>query len=751
MAAKPQPAPPEHVTVPLLQQAIHLSDFNGMAPRPELRAQLAHIEHFVQNQPQDGNAPTESTEVWMGHTQSTLYFVFLCHDRHPELIRSHLARRENIFKDDYVNVLLDTFHDHRTGTVFSVNPAGVQSDASYSEANGTDTSYDQVWDSEGRITPEGWMALIAIPFRSLRFHDGGDWGVVFQRAFPRNSEQDYWPRISTNITGELTQEAILSGIHGVTGSHNIQINPYALAQSERRLQAFDPLHPYFSNRALEGTAGGEIKAILKDSIVFDATLNPDFSDIETDQPQFTVNQRYPVYFSELRPFFLENASFFNTPLTLVYTRSAVRPEYGARVTGKIGHSSIGLLAVDDRQPGEAVSAGDPLYHKRATIAVARYSRDFGKGSGIGAIYTDRELGSGWNRIGGIDFSARFNDQWSATGQMVATSTMTDQDNGSTYSAGPASNLWIGRSTHTSNANASYTDFSKGYISQLGFYSSSNLRSTSSYANHMWYPKHSIFQQIGVEINPNFAFDHDGNRVYHYINGDPFFTFARNIVFAPVVGQNSDTVSPASYSALSHYKNFTENFAGLVFRGQPFPQFTFNLQATRSGSVNYNPANNGAPFLLDQQQVRLVVTVAPLRQLTIDNILLLDRDKNAHNHELVFESQTYRTKMNYQFTRALSARAIVEYDSTRVHADQTSLQPTKEIGAQALLTWLPHPGTAIYLGYNNDLQNIDRKLCNRLPAPNANQCDPNNTDLPRSNDWMNDGKQFFVKASYLLRF
>ncbi len=200
------------------------------------------------------------------------------------------------------------------------------------------------------------MALIAIPFRSLRFRsDGSDWGVVFQRNFPRNSESDFWPRISTNITGVLSQEGTLKGIEGVTGSHNAQINPYVLGQNERELKTIDPLNPYFSSRHMEGTAGGEVKAILKDRIIFDATINPDFSTVESDQPQFTVDQRYPVYFPELRPFFLENANYFATPINLVYTRNIVHPEYGGRVTGKIATHQPGIVC--HRRPGAGADGG----------------------------------------------------------------------------------------------------------------------------------------------------------------------------------------------------------------------------------------------------------------------------------------------------------------------------------------------------------------------------------------------------------
>jgi hypothetical protein len=737
--------------VPLLAEGLQLADFAGMTPRPELKDKLLHISGFIQNSPRDGQPATESTEVWLAHTKSALYVVFICRDRHPDEIRTHLARRENVLKDDNVSLLLDPFEDRRKGVLFTVNPAGVQADAAWDENNGADYSYDLVWDSEGQVTREGWMALLAIPFRSLRFRPGGaDWGVVFMRNFPRNSESDYWPRVSANVSGTLTQEATLNGIKGVAGSHNVQINPYVLGQNERTLEALDPLHPYFSLRHIESTAGGEAKAIVKDSIVFDATINPDFSDIESDQPQFTVNQRYSVYYPELRPFFLENANYFTTPIDLVYTRNIVHPEYGGRVTGKISHTNLGLLAIDDREPGQTVAAGDPLYHKRALFAVGRVSQDFGKNFSLGAIYTDEEFGQGWNRIGGVDFTWRATDKWTAQGQMVESATKRTVDSGTspTYAAGPASYLFVRRSGHAFNFNSTYEDYSTGFKTQAGFIQTSDLRNGQSYMGYVWYPKHRTIQSVGLETSQSVAYDHQGNRVYHYSSFDPYILLPRNIMLAPLGGENSDTVGPPSYSALTDYRNFTENFGGIVARGAPFPQFNFNVTALCSGNVNYNPATGHAPFLLDQQYLSALFTLQPLRQLTADNTYLLDRDHAATGGAFVYESQVFRSKINYQFTRALSARVIVEYDSTLANPALTSLARTKQVGAEALITWLPHPGTAIYLGDNNDLQNLDRRLCKGF---SGGICDSDNTVAPRSPHFLNDGRQIFIKASYLFRF
>ncbi len=740
--------PPIDVKVPLLSTPLHLTDFADMHPRADLRNKLVQVTGFIQNTPHDGQPATENTELWMAHTRAALYFVFICYDRNPSQIRGHLARRENILNDDNVTILLDPFQDRRKGVLFTVNPAGVQADAAWTENNQADYSYDQVWDSEGRITRQGWMALVAIPFRSLRFRPlGASWGVVFMRNFPRNSETDFWPRVAANISGVLSQEGRLEGMEGLTGSHNFQLNPYVLAQNERTLINIDPLNPFFSARSLEGAEGGEVKAVLKDSIVFDGTINPDFSTVESDQPQFTVNQRYPVYFPELRPFFLENANYFTTPLTLLYTRNIVHPEYGARVTGKVRHTNLGLLTIDDREPGETVAPGDPLYLKRAFIAVGRISQDIGKGSSVGAIYTDDEFGSGWNRIGGVDLTVRANDKWTFFGQGLESSTRGDRDSPS-YAAGPAFDLQAQRSGHAFNLYSEYQDIGAGFQTQLGFLQTADIRSDHTHVTYQWYPKHSKLQSWGLEANQNLAWDHQGNRIYHYTTVDPFLLLPGNTVIAPLFGENSDTLGPQDGTLFPANHNFTENFVGFVSRGSPWPQLNYNLVTIRGGNVNYNPVAGGLPFLLDQNFLQFLFTLQPIKQLTADNTYLLDRDFAVSSHAFVYESQVFRTKLNYQFTRAISARVIVEYDSTLANPAQTSILRTKQIGSQALLTWLPHPGTAVYIGYNNDLQNIDRSLCNRLPG---GACDPNNTTIPRSPLYLNDGKQIFVKASYLFRF
>jgi hypothetical protein len=740
----------QQVSVPKLDRDVTLNDFADMEANDWARGHMARAGDFTQNQPMDGKAPTERTIAWMGRTDTTFFVVFLCFDHRMDLLRGHLARRENIDAEDSVGLLLDPFQDRRRGVLFQVNPAGVQADANWVDNNGTDYSYDQVWNSSARRTQHGWIAMMAIPFRSIRSRaTSPQWGVVLSRNLPRNSETDYWPRISQSISGTLSQEGSLLGMQGAS-SHNIQINPYGFAHRIKQLNDDDPLNPFFSNRNLSGTAGGDIKVVVKDSIVLDGTINPDFSQIESDQPQFRVNQRYAVYYPELRPFFLENASYFDTPITVLYTRTVNNPEFGFRATGKIQHTNIGFLTIDDRAPGQFVAPTDPLHGKRAYTTVAHVSQDVGMLSNVGVSYAQRTLAGSSSRMGGADFNWRIDHHWTLQAAAMVSST---HNLDGTYQAGPADRLQLTRNGHSFFFSQQYRDFSQGFHADAGFISIPAVRQSNTQLNYQWYPtgkaaKRAGLQTYGIETSNRFAWDRTGQRVFHYNQGDVFFTFARNTVIAPLVGQNSDTVRPQDYSQLARPKNFTENYVGFVFRSQPIPQLSFNLQGQHGATVNYNPVGTAIPTLLQQDTMRAYLTLQPIAPLTIDNTYLLDRDNDARTGEHAYESQTFRTKINYQFTRSFSLRTIVQYDSVARNPLLSSLERTKQVSTQVLFAWLPHPGTAIYAGYNSDLQNLDHSLCTRL---STGECDGNLPIKPRGTDYLNDGREMFVKASYLLRF
>ncbi len=327
------------VTIPRVSAPPPLEDFLEMRPSPAWDGKLAKLDHFVQRVPSDGEPVSQRTEAYLGYDQKNLYAIFICFDNDREKIRARLSRREDVFDDDTVELMLDTFHDHRRAYAFFANPMGVQADALWTEGQQDfDMSFDTVFDTEAKITPQGFVIKMAIPFRSLRFasNDPQTWGILLNRNILRNNESSFWPQYSSRISGRLNQEGDVTGLENISPGHNFQLIPYGIFRSYREVDLRDLDHPRFTQRDAFGQIGLDAKAVLKDKFVLDATANPDFSQIESDDPQVTVNQRFEVQFPEKRPFFLENSNYFLTPITLLFTRRIVDPQWGVRLTGKNG-------------------------------------------------------------------------------------------------------------------------------------------------------------------------------------------------------------------------------------------------------------------------------------------------------------------------------------------------------------------------------------------------------------------------------
>ncbi len=326
-----------------------------MKPDSEWEGKLAKVDNFRQWRPKDGAPSSQKTVAYLGYDAKNFYAIFVCFDN-PEKVRAHLTARDNLVTagDDFVDLWLDTFHEHHRMYEFVVNPLGVQEDGIDDETNNNeDFTFDTVWNSRGKLTEQGYVVWIAIPFKSLRFSsaDVQTWGILLQRDITRHGEKTFWPRVTQNISGLASQSADLQGIDQLPPVRNMQFIPYGLFRSFRGLDLRDPAAPGYTAKTAKFDGGMDSKFILKKSLVLDFTVEPDFSQIESDQPQVTVSQRFEVFFPEKRPFFLENASYFATPINLFFTRRIANPQFGARLTGRLGRFSIGALAADDRAPG----------------------------------------------------------------------------------------------------------------------------------------------------------------------------------------------------------------------------------------------------------------------------------------------------------------------------------------------------------------------------------------------------------------
>jgi hypothetical protein len=799
-APKPAIAPPT-LHIPRLEHAPLLEDFLSMKPQGDTALQMVKVTGFTQRTPHDGEAVTEPTEAYLGYDQKNLYVVFVCFDD-PTKVRARMSRREDIYDDDQVEVMLDTFHDRRRAYAFQTTPLGVQWDAIWTEAardeisGNFDTSFDTVWDSHGKTTSQGFVVLMSIPFKSLRFSAGNmqEWGIILYRGISRKGENSFWPHISQRIQGRLGQAATLTSLEGISPGRDIELIPYGLLRGFRALDTRDPTNPYFQHADVQGQPGMDAKFVIHDHFTVDATVNPDFSQVESEDPQITVNQRYAVYFPEKRPFFLENEDFFRTPMDLFFTRSIGDPSAGIRLTGKDGPYSIGLMSTDDRSPGLAVPDFSPLSGMRSYFTIARASRDIFKQSSIGALYTDWECPTTgeYNRVGGVDTRLKLSTTWSLDGQAVDTSSNLNLNceanlypfssgnhgNGNYY-AGPAEKLDLRRDGLHFSYEGLYNDVTPGFVSIPGFINRVDIRETVQDFHYRFRPRKGWILSWGPSVLVRYDFDHTGLRLDTYYQ--PYFIVrgqGQTVIILKPYQEFRERLRPQDFcfygfsvycapGALGN-QDYHEHESGATFQTGYLKWATLNAGYYWGDGTNFvaepdtppaAPTPYNLPFLARQDSATASLTLRPMKPLKIENTYLFDRLRTTNSTFLfeqgqfpgagrgIFNDHILRSKWNWQFTPQLSLRLILQYNdllagTPGVGSPYTYLPTQKEFNADFLLTYLVHPGTAIYVGYNSDLQNL-----NVVPGTPAVPGGVTNT----AKGYLNDSRQFFVKVSYLFRF
>ena len=744
-----------NIQIPRISTPPRLADFENMAPHGSAQ-QMAKVAGFIQQFPSDGQPGTQRTEVYLGYDSANLYLVWVCWDSNPHAIRGHMTRREAVTPpdDDYIELTLDTFHDQRHAFLFNVNPHAMQADALWTENGGADYSFDTVWDSHAQINSQGFVIWMSIPFRSLRFHPTPDqvWGVTLMRYIARNDEADYWPRVSSRISGRLNQEGTMSGFENVSPSRNLQFIPYTSFRNFRALDTRDPIQPRFNQINAQGKIGLDSKIVFHDSLVLDTTINPDFAQVESDEPQNTVNQRFEVFFPEKRPFFLENANFFGDTNTGVYDRSRLlftrrigAPTFGSRLTGKQGPWNLGFFVADDRSPGLTVPDFSPLRGKRAYFAVGRVSHDFGRQNSIGTIYTDREFDGNFNRVGGFDTSFRLGKNWTSWYRGVVSSTL---DPSLGYLFGQNHEAALDGKGRRFYYEMVLQDITPHFLTETGFVPRTDIRSVSQYYHFYWRPEGKHLILYGPELQVRNRWDHNNVPVQQVYNADWAWDFRPNVVIAPIVAYQVDVLRPVEFPGLPNNRKFVQDLVALVFKGSPWRTLTFNSQIVRDGAVLIDVPARQFPITADETAITQTLTLKPTTHLEIDNTYILDRVLNGAAHHAAFNYHILRSKWNYQFTPSLSLRMITQYNGLLANTKYSSLKTTKNLNFDFLITYLVHPGTAVYVGYNSNLENLIPGLCNHLSG--SFQCDPKGDGLVRSNSFINDGRQLFVKLSYLIR-
>ena len=680
------------------------------------------VTDLRQREPGDGTPVSQPTTVYLSYDDQNLYAVFVCRDD-PAKVRASIARREEISRDDAVVLYLDAFRDREHAYFFMANPRGVQLDGIFTEGQDEDLNYDVVWRSEGRLTADGYVVRLAIPFRSLRFPRASTqtWGVAVGRIIRRNNEESYWPHLTNRVKGFVPQFASLQGLEHISPGRNVQLNPYSTLARARFL---DEDAPAFRTEGDE-RVGLDAKLVLRDALTLDATVNPDFSQVETDDPQVTLNERFEVFFPEKRPFFLENAGFLTTPVNLFFSRRIVDPGTGVRLTGKAGRWALGAIAINDREPGR-VPAPDRLAGSRAGVGALRVQRELGKESTVGFLVTERELKGSVNRMYSLDGRLRFGKSWALVGQLIRSENRELEDSALVSGFGALAELqrdgrhvdYVGR----------YLEFGPDFAAPLGFVKRTGYRETKHELQYKWRPKGSAVVGYGPTMSVLYNWDPTGAILDREIGAE---------FKVELVSQSEVKVERTEAFELFEDVGFRLYETKASLATEWLKWLALDASYTWGTAVNHDPAEGLSPFLGRAAETQLNVTLRPTSRLRLDQTYIVSR-LNTSTGARVLSERLLRTKISYQFNRFLSLRAIVDYEAETGDTTLADVEDDKQWRGDVLATYLLNPGTALYVGYTDTYQNLG--LFGNPPEV-----------VRRRSADTSIGRQLFVKLSYLLRF
>ena len=736
-------APRPTVAIPRIEAQVAI---DGTLDEPAW-AQAARLAGFRQYQPVDGRAAEERTEVLVWYSPSAIHFGIIAHDRNPGSIRATVADRDNLDQEDRVTIYLDTFNDQRRAFFFGVNPLGAQEDGVRSEgqlspgqlfSGSVDRNPDYVWQSKGRTTPEGYQVEVRIPFKSLRFRGGGpqSWGLNIVRVTQRTGYEDTWADTRRASSSFLTQSGTLSGLHDLERGIVTEFSPFVTASMGG---VRDPGTGVFDRGKVDPSAGANLRLGFT-NFSLDATVNPDFSTVESDEGQVTVNERFALFFPEKRPFFLEGIELFATPNQLVYTRRINDPIAGAKLTGKFGRLATAYLAALD-ETGE----DDALFN------IARLRYDLGSASTSGFTYTDRIAGDAYNRVISADAHIVFARLYFLEGQLG--NSWTRDGAGSRSGA-----IWKAEFDRTGRSwgfnyrlvgVADDFETQSGFVNRTGYVNGSAFNRLSFYGG-----RGAPIEQFTTFFGLNRLWDYDDLSPDEAIEGDEEINLRLNFRGGWTGGAGFERrffhFDPASFAGyeVSGPGGPVPYVPAEKVSGQLAMSLSVETPTFQSFSAGFNIGIGEAPIFAEAAEGHGMelggsLTVRPVSSVRATgsvNYFTLSRDRDDSEFARAIIP---RLKVEFQPSRAFFFRFIGEYTAERQAALRNAADgaPILVGGSAATsrddngfrIDWLaayePTPGTALYFGYGSTLQDGGALSF---------------SNVRRSED------AFFLKAAYLIR-
>ena len=787
-AAGPAPLPPADVTGSLEVGAASESD-SGRSPvagfaaaagiltgrpmlrptrtvvRPDIDGRLddlvwrdaLRVTEFVQESPFEGAPASEDTEVWISYDSQNLYLAFHAHYEDPGIMRATRVDRDQAFRDDNITVYFDPFLDQQRAYAFSINGYGVQGDEIINARGRSggggrggggrggrggggggggfsrrgiprgDDSWDALFDSGAQIVGDGFTAEMAIPFKSLRYPQRGSgvphrWAFQIVREIRHRDENVVWAPISRSVSGFLPQMGLLEGMTGLSTSRNLEIMPVATGI---QLGSLDTSSGAFLPGKAQPEGGVNVKYGITSNLTADFTLNPDFSQVESDRPQIEVNQRFALFYPELRPFFLEGAEIFNVfgPVNFVHTRTIRDPDWGAKITGKVGRTSVGFLAANDAAAGSVAGLAGLAGDSAANVVIGRARYDLYAESHVGAMVTNRDFLGSYSRMALADGAFRLGQTQSVGFTAVQTD---NRDLDGIDSRGTLFDVnYRLQGRHWNIFNGTYL-LSPDFRTDVGFVQRTDQQRNVTTLGYRFWPESWV------------------------INWGPSVTYGRNWNFDNVLEDEQLQVSLNSTLANNISANVSvnrdmERYLGVNFDKlsyRAFGRISSSRRISIGGFFQYGDEvrYEENPFLGRGGGGGMFLTVRPVprfqSQINLNTSRLIDpRVDPSVGDPLVFDVTIVRALSTYQFTDRLAYRNILEFNT---------LQRTT--GLNMLFSYRVNAGTVFYIGYDDRYQQGSLILGDDLDGDGIQDyLFPSVTTMQRTN------RAFFTKFQYLFRY
>jgi hypothetical protein len=703
--------------------------------------QAKQLELNFVTRPFENTRPPVTTQVKMFENGDTLYLAFIAQDPNVENISAFYRDRDGIWSDDLVGIKLDTFNDSRLAYQFFVNPLGIQADSIQNEMTGNESdSWDGIWQSAGKIVDDGYQVEIAIPLRILNFEEGSEikiWGAELVRYYPRADRL----RISNmpldrNNSCNLCQMGAIGGFKQAKQGKNLALVPTLVLGKGQSRDPEDSLEWQDSNNT---EVSMDVKWGITPEISLQATLNPDFSQVEADVAQLSINDTFALFFDEKRTFFLENADYFSSNYNLVYTRNVGAPDYGAKVTGRMDQHTFGFFVANDESttflvPGNLGSSIANIKEESLNLAL-RYRYDLSEQLSIGWTGTLRDAQGYYNYVNGIDAKYQLTNKDTFRAQILRSDTQypadlykdflddncdqdddnCEQDDNYTEIAlrlkktdafsGRAYRVSYAHKQRNWNAFLNQNSRGSGIRTDLGFGSLADRHQSVVGGGYNWFSENTWWNRIRLSGDWDISHNDNGEliekeaEIQLSMNGQLQSYFEIGLLTRDKVGLRDD---PRKLSISDNSTLFTEHKGSFYFEMRPSPSWYISIFARYGDHIDYDNNRLGKQLLV---RPKIHWNVGKSLQFKLRHTY---QNLDVNSQQL-FTANLSDFRVTYQFNQRQFLRLILVYSDIERNQQNYTFDVdaiSKGLGAQLLYSYKLNPLTKFFVGYSDSAYQDD---------------------------------------------